>query len=79
MMARSQISLPPELQRRAQKRAAELGISFAEYVRRLLGRDLGEQPVGDEAASLFDLGDSGGSDVSTEKHRYIGEAFEASR
>ena len=78
-MARSQISLSPELQRRAQKRAAELGISFAEYVRRLVDRDLGEQGGGEQPASLFDLGDSGGSDVSTGKARYLGEAFGASR
>ena len=41
MMARMQISLDPELQRRAQRRAAELGISFAEYVRGVVTRDLG--------------------------------------
>jgi hypothetical protein len=42
MNARTQITIDPELQRRAQARAAELGISFAEYVRRLLASDLGE-------------------------------------
>ncbi|HEY2186010.1 MAG TPA: hypothetical protein VGH39_13525 [Xanthobacteraceae bacterium] len=36
MNIRSQISLDPELQRRAQAKAADLGISFAEYVRRLV-------------------------------------------
>jgi hypothetical protein len=34
MMARSQISLPAEEEERARVRAAELGISMAEYIRR---------------------------------------------
>jgi hypothetical protein len=36
MKARTQITMDPDLQRRAQAKAAELGISFAEYVRRLV-------------------------------------------
>ena len=79
MMARIQISLPPEDQRRARARAAELGISFAEYVRRLVARDLGEVGSTADPHGLFDLGDTGGSDVAAEKHRYVGEAVEASR
>ena len=42
MNARTQITMDPEMQRRAQAKAAELGISFAEYVRRVIDRDLGE-------------------------------------
>jgi hypothetical protein len=79
MMARIQITLPPEDQRRARARAAELGISFAEYVRRLVARDLGEAPGSQDARALFDLGDSDGSDVARDKHRYVGEAVEAAR
>lgn len=79
MMARVQIALSPEEHRRARGRAAELGISFAEYIRRLVSRDLGEpsQLVGPEG--LFDLGDSGGSDVARDKDAMIGEAFGARR
>jgi hypothetical protein len=79
MMARIQVTLPPEDQRRARARAAELGISFAEYVRRLVARDLGETQAPGDPGALFDLGDSGGSDVAREKDRYVGEAVEAAR
>ena len=79
MMARVQISLPPEVHRRARARAAELGISFAEYVRRLVARDTGDALIAHDPQALLDLGDSGGSDVARDKHRYVGEAVEASR
>ena len=79
MMARVQVALSPEDQRRARARAADLGISFAEYMRRLVTRDLGEARGTEDPQALFDLGDSGGSDVAHEKHRYVGEAFEATR
>lgn len=71
---RTQIYLAPEEHRAARKRAAELGVSLAEYIRRLVRHDLGEQPgsAGDVAA-LFALGDSGGSDVAALKDRYVGE------
>ena len=72
-MKRVQVSLTPEEDRRARARAAELGISFAAYIRRLVARDLAEPQA------LFDLGDSGGSDVARAKHRYAGEAVQADR
>jgi hypothetical protein len=77
MMARVQVSLSPEEHRRAKQRAAELGVSFAEYVRRLVANDLGERSSPADPSGLFDLGDSGSSDVASEKHRYVGEAVEA--
>ncbi len=77
MMARVQIALSPEDHRRARARAGELGISLAEYVRRLVAHDLGSGGPHVDASALFDLGDSGGSDVATEKDRYVGEAVEA--
>jgi hypothetical protein len=36
--------MDPEMQQRALARAAELGISFEEYMRRLVARDLEELP-----------------------------------
>jgi hypothetical protein len=72
--------MEPEEQRRAHARAAELGISFAEYVRRLVAQDLGQEvrgPTSPEA--IFDLGDSGGSHVAREKDRYLGDAIESLR
>jgi hypothetical protein len=38
--------MDPEMQRRALARAIELGISFDEYMRRLVERDLDEHPQG---------------------------------
>lgn len=77
MMTRTQITLHPELQRRARQKAAEYGISFAEYVRRLIARDLGEAPEPAEPSVVFNLGDSGGSDIAREKDRMVAEAAEA--
>lgn len=75
MPSRSQITLDAELDHRAKRRAGELGISFAEYVRRLITKDLesGEPPTGlDE---LFGIGDSGGADIARRKDDYLNEAF----
>lgn len=77
MMVRMQISLAPEEHRRARTQAPELGISVAEYVRRLIARDLGEDGAGADPRVLCDLGDSGGSDIAREKHRYVGDAVES--
>ena len=79
MMARTQVSLEPELQRRARERAAQLGISFAEYVRRLVDQDLLEpkQPV--SPTLVLRLGRSGGSDIAREKDEAIASAIEAHR
>ena len=74
MMTRTQISLEREMLRKAKGRAAELGVSLGEYLRTLIDRDLGaDRPAGD-VSSLFDLGDSGGSDISRDKDRMLGEA-----
>jgi hypothetical protein len=79
MMSRTQISLDPELHRRARERAADLGISLAEYVRRLLARDLTVSRAAADPSIVFDLGDSGGSDVARHKDRYSGEAIGGAR
>ena len=75
MSARTQITIDPELQRRAHARAAELGISFAEYVRRLLASDLGEPRPRADIAAIFDLGASREpTDVARDKHKMLDEA-----
>ena len=48
--------MDPEMQRRAHAKAADLGISFAEYVRRLVASDLGEQKPKVDVSEIFDLG-----------------------
>jgi hypothetical protein len=75
MMSRTQITLDPELQRRVRQRAHDLGLSLAEYVRRLLMRDLGEPVQNVSPAAVFDLGASEDSDIGRNKDRMLAEAF----
>lgn len=74
MVVRTQVTLETDTHRRAKRRAADLGISFAEYVRQTLDRDLGEQPKTDIGA-ISGLFESGASDVSANVDKYLGEAL----
>jgi len=76
MNIRTQVTLDPEMQQRAQARAAELKISFAEYVRRLLVNDLGETNRRADISAIFDLGHSGPeTDIASNKDEMIAEAI----
>jgi hypothetical protein len=77
MMTRTQITLDPELQRRARERATTLGISLTEYIQRLLARDLEQPQQLVDPALVFDLGSSGGTDIARDKDVLIGEAMAA--
>jgi hypothetical protein len=79
MMSRTQITLENEVQRRARKRASELGVSLAEYVRRLVARDLARPETTIAVDRIFDLGSSGGADIAMDKNSMIAEAFQAKR
>lgn len=79
MMSRSQISLDPEMLRRARQRAAQLGVSFAEYVRGLVAKDLGEPETPTSPSVVFNLGSSGGSDVARDKDSMVGNAIRTGR
>jgi len=79
MMTRTQVTLEPEMQRRARQRAGDLGVSLAEYLRRLVARDLGGPQVSGDVASVFDLGSSDNSDVARNKSAMIAEAFLAEK
>ena len=74
MMVRTQIMLEEQLRRRARDRASELGISLAEYIRRLLAQDLGALERGSDPAAVFDLGESDGSNVAARKDAMVGDA-----
>jgi hypothetical protein len=75
MSARTQITMDPELQRRAHTKAAELGLSFAEYVRRLVAHDLGEPRRNTSISLLFDLGvSSEPTDIARDKDQMLAEA-----
>jgi hypothetical protein len=75
MGKRVQITLDVQTQRRARARALELGISFAEYVRRVIGRDLGEPRPKADVSIIFDLGASDEpTDIARDKDKLVGEA-----
>ena len=73
-MVRTRISLDPERHAQAQARAAAQGTSLAEYVRRLIDRDLAEQARRVDRSVVFDLGTSRHSDIASDKARMMGEA-----
>jgi hypothetical protein len=75
MMSRTQILLDQEIQRRARQRASDLGVSLAEYVRRLVTCDLGGKRPAASPVAVFDLGASDGCDVAANKDAMIAEAF----
>lgn len=73
MMVRTQISLPAEDHRRAKARAAEHGVSLAEYIRQLVARDLGEPRVKADVTRLFNLGASDYTDVAANHDAHLAE------
>lgn len=76
MSARTQVTLDPETRRRAQAKAAEQNLSFAEYVRRLVVIDLGEVERKLDISTVFDLVDDGEeTDVASRKDEMIAEAI----
>lgn len=75
MMVRTQITLEAEMQRRARQRASELGVSLAEYFRRLVARDLTRPRVRIAVDRVFDLGNSGGSDIAKDEDAMIPESL----
>ena len=75
MMTRTQLSFDREMLGEARRRAKELGISLAEYVRRLVAADLeGGEPPADPSA-VFNLGRSRVSDIARHKDAMIAGAF----
>ncbi len=74
MVVRTQVTLDSDAHRRAKRRAAERGISFAEYIRQVVNNDLGEQPKTDISA-IFGIGESGRSDISSNVDKYLGESL----
>jgi hypothetical protein len=68
--------MEPDLQRRARAKAAELGISFVEYIRRLVADDLdAPKKSKPNISALFDLAASGEpTDIARDKDKMIGQA-----
>lgn len=75
MNARTQITMDPEMQRRAHAKAAELGISFAEFVRRAVDKELGDPKPTFDITQMFDLVKDGPpTNIARDKDKLIGEA-----
>ena len=77
MKIRQHVSMPRQLKRRAQARAARQGISLAEYLRRLIAQDLGPPKRSHKAdiSILFDLVNEGPStNIARDKDKMLGEA-----
>lgn len=78
-MTRTQLSFERQMLKQARERAAELGISLAEYVRRLVAEDLGAVATPTDPSVIFDLGSSSSSDIARHKDAMLGEAFGSER
>jgi hypothetical protein len=74
-MSRTQITLETQTLRRARQRASEMGVSLAEYMRRLVVRDLDGPQAKADMTRVFDLGKSSGSDIGNDKNSMIASAF----
>ena len=77
-MVRTQISLDSERHAQARARAAELGVSLAEYMRRLVDRDVARPPRTVDRSVVFDLGGGAPTDIVRDRDRMIAEAVAAS-
>lgn len=78
MMVRTQISLDSERHAQARARATELGVSLAEYVRRLVDRDVARPRRTVDRSAVFDLGGGAPTDIAGDKDRLIAAAVAAS-
>lgn len=71
---RTQIALDPEQHARVKQKAASLGITMAEYIRRLVDDDLAGIDPQASPAAIVGIGRSGGSDIAREGKRAVAEA-----
>lgn len=78
MMVRTQISLDSERHAQARARAAERGVSLAEYVRQLIDRDVSRAPRAVDRSIVFDLGGGNPTDIARNKQRMLAEAYASS-
>ena len=74
---RTQIALDAEQHAVVKRKAADLGISMAEYIRRLVDRDLQQAGPRADISDIFGIGDSGGSDIAVDRRVATAEAIAA--
>ena len=63
---RTQIALHPEQHARVKQKAAALGITMAEYIRRLVDHDLGPSDTLADPSTIIGIGRSGDGDIASE-------------
>jgi len=76
---RTQIALEAEQHAQARSKAASLGISMAEYIRRLVDQDLRRGGAFADVSAVIGIGRSGGSDIASESRAATEEAIAAVR
>ncbi len=74
---RTQIALETEQHARVKRKAAELDISMAEYIRRLIDRDLQQTRPNGDISDIFGIGDSGGSNIALNRKSATAKAIAA--
>ncbi len=74
---RTQIDLESEQHALAKRKAVDLGISMAEYIRRLVEQDLAQAGPNSDISAIFGIGDSGGGDISVDRKTATAEAIAA--
>ena len=74
-MTRTQISMDREMLGQARARASDQGVSLAEYVRQLVAADLGRDTAPTDVSAIFDMFDSGGSNIARDKDQMIADAI----
>lgn len=72
---RTLIALESEQHALVKRRAADLGISMAAYIRRLVERDLQQTGTGTDISAIFGIGDSDGSDIAVDRKGATAEAI----
>jgi hypothetical protein len=73
---RTQIALSHEQHARVKQKAAALGITMAEYMRRLVDSDLGSTDTLADPTSIIGIGRSGGSDIAREGKDAVATAID---
>jgi hypothetical protein len=74
MAMRKQIALDPEQHASVKQKAASMGITMAEYIRRLVDNDLAGVELDAPLATIIGIGRSGGSDIAREGKRSVAKA-----
>lgn len=71
---RTQIALEAEQHAQVKQKAASLGITMAEYIRRLVDRDLGSAGPQADVKGIIGIGSSGGSDIANDRSDVVAAA-----